>query len=441
MRSMDAIVRSAGPATDDSSARGADPLRGSAGKPDAALRIAAVNRLVMLQERGELTGEHLRLVSTYLGVHRRTVERWISRARIQGPAATAGRERFILTQDLRVRLAYWRGNASALHRELVAEAREKGTDPPSLPTLLRAIRRDLSPGDRAGLRLGEPARRTYDVYLARPAVHRNEVWESDHVQVPVEVDVGGNLRKPWVTWFIDCGTNVIPGFAATPGYPSRESILAALRSALLREDPYGPFGGLPTRVRIDRGRDFLSKTVASALGSFAVAVNDLPAYRPHLKGTVEGLNRSAERMFFAELPRYTHAPVLANRKYADPDQPAITWEAFMLRLFAWVRTWNFEHVIDDSAGCTPRQLWVDDLTPIEDVTREAVWEFTLEGTGKDHVITNKGVQWKRRHYIDDWMNGIVGTPVRIRYMPHHDHEVEVYHARTGKWVRLHEGAS
>ncbi|ARF81993.1 hypothetical protein HS99_0009090 [Kitasatospora aureofaciens] len=61
-------------------------------------------------------------------------------------------------------------------------------------------------------------------------------------------------------------------------------------------------------MRIDRGKDFLSRTVTSALGALAIPGHNLPAYSPHLKGTVENLNRCAERMLFASLPRYTHTP-------------------------------------------------------------------------------------------------------------------------------------
>lgn len=149
----------------------------------------------------------------------------------------------------------------------------------------RAIRADLSPGERAGLRFGEKARREHDVFLRRPATARNDAWEADHVEAPVEVDVDGRLVKPWVTWFVDCATNVILGAAVTPGYPSRESILAALRAAILRDTAFGPAGGLPTLVRIDRAKDFLSNAVSAALAVFAVKVVDLPGYPPHLKGT------------------------------------------------------------------------------------------------------------------------------------------------------------
>lgn len=62
---------------------------------------------------------------------------------------------------------------------------------------------------------------------------------------------------------------------------------------------------------IDQGKDFLAGTVTAALGAFAMRVTGLPAYTPHLKGTVETLNGAVERMLFAEMPRYTHAQTLA----------------------------------------------------------------------------------------------------------------------------------
>ncbi|MFF3787501.1 hypothetical protein [Streptomyces sp. NPDC001933] len=82
------------------------------------------------------------------------------------------------------------------------------------------------------------------------------------------------------------------GAAVTPGHPSRESVLAALRAAVVCEEPFGPQGGLPEKGRVDRGKDFLSKTVAAAFNALDVTVEDLPPYTPHLKGTVEGLNRA-----------------------------------------------------------------------------------------------------------------------------------------------------
>ena len=70
----------------------------------------------------------------------------------------------------------------------------------------------------------------------------------------MEVDVEGQLLKPWVTWFVDAGTNVVCGTAVTPGPASRESILAGLRAAITLEAPCGPPGGLPEASRRGRKR-------------------------------------------------------------------------------------------------------------------------------------------------------------------------------------------
>ncbi|WKX01777.1 transposase family protein (plasmid) [Rhodococcus aetherivorans] len=331
-----------------------------------------------------------------------------------------------------MRLAYWRGNASALHRELLEQEKQGGAPAPSLATLHRAIRQDISPGDRAGLREGERARRRFDVFLQRPPSHRNAVWEADHVEAPVQVEADGRLVKPWVTWFVDAAHDVILGVAVTPRTPNRESVLAALRAAVMRREPYGPAGGLPAAVRIDRGKDFLSHTVADALGAFAVRVDDLPAYGAHLKGTVETINGAAEKMLFAGLPRYTHRQTHVSGAPVDPDQPPLSFEMFTAEVLGWVRWWNTEHTLTERGERTPMQSWDDDPTPIHDADETRLWMFTLEDDRRRRTITTKGVAFGRgRHYVADWMVGLVGTGVRIRYMPHHTGEIEVFDADTG----------
>ncbi|MFB6784521.1 hypothetical protein ACFCX0_46490 [Streptomyces sp. NPDC056352] len=195
-----------------------------------------------------------------LGVRERAVWRWSAAAEQDESAAAAPGERtryygrFTTTPEVRALLGLWRGNVAAAHRELTARAaRGEGEPPPSIPTLHRAIRRDLSLGERAGPAGGEREARRHDVFLSRPRGWRNQVWEADHVQAPVLIDVEGTALRPWITWFVDCATNAITGVAVTPGSPSRESVLTALRAAVVREKPFGPQGGLPERARAVRG--------------------------------------------------------------------------------------------------------------------------------------------------------------------------------------------
>ncbi|WP_435836566.1 transposase [Streptomyces asoensis] len=400
-----------------------------------------MRRLLTLRAGGKLTAGHVRVAADALGVSERTVWRWLAAAESDeaaaaGPGARprAG-ARFTITPEVRGLLALWKGNVRAVHRELVLRAARQSppAGAPSLTTLHRAIRRDLTPGERAGLAGGERAARKHDVFLARPRGWRNQVWETDHVQAPVLVDVDGTARRPWITWFTDCATNAITGVAVTPGDPSRESVLAALRSAVLREDPYGPFGGLPEKVRVDRGKDFLSRTVIAAFDLLDVTVEDLPAYTPHLKGTVEGLNRAVESMFLTALPGYARQPRPGKRPARPKDEVLLGFEDFTARLLAWTLWWNNEHHPAPLRGKTPLEAWQDDPTPLRDVPAADLWTFTLEDAGT-RTLTTRGVRFRKRDYAAAWMTGQTGIQVRIRFMPHHDHRIEIYHAATNCYL-------
>ncbi|MEU5583451.1 transposase [Streptomyces huasconensis] len=379
----------------------------------SALRGPAVRRLLALRQEQKLTTRHVRLMAQSLEVTERTVWRWLAAAeRDESAAAEPGaraqtRDRFTVTPEVRRLLALWKGNVAAVHRELTVRAARQSppaAPPPSLPTLHRAIQRDLMPGERAGLAGGERAARKHDVFLARPRPWRNKVWETDHVQAPVLVEVNGKPRRPWITWFTDCATNAITGVAVTPGDPSRESVLAALRSAVLREEPYGPFGGVPEKVRVDRGKDFLSRTVTAAFDLLDVTVEDLPAYTPHLKGTVEGLNRAVESMFLAALPGYARQPRPGKRASRPKDEVLLGFEDFTARLLDWTRWWNTEHRPAPLRGKTPLEAWQDDPTPLRDVPAADLWTFTLEDAGT-RTLTTRGIRFRRRDYVGPWMTG------------------------------------
>ncbi|WP_052434695.1 Mu transposase C-terminal domain-containing protein [Streptacidiphilus melanogenes] len=419
----------------------------------AALRGPAVRRLLELREGGALKSDHVRSVAAALAVSERTVWRWLAAAQSNPHAAAAPgfrdrrATRFTVTEEVRRLLALWKGNVAAVQRELAARAAartametalEAAPGPgrgvvgvPSLTTLHRAIRRDLSAGERAGLAGGERAARKHDVFLSRPRGWRNQVWETDHVQVPVRVDVEGRPQRPWITWFVDCATCAVTGAAVTPGAPSRESVLAALRSAVLTQEPYGPFGGLPERVRVDRGKDFRSRAVAAAFTALDVTVEELPAYTPHLKGTVEGLNRSVESMFLVALPGYVRQPRPGRRPAAPRDEELLSFEDFTERLLEWIGWWNTEHHPRGLGGRTPLQAWQADATVLREIPARDVWTLTLEDAGM-RKITTGGVRFRNRSYVAAWMTGHAGAQVRVRYMPHHDHEIELFDPVSGR---------
>ncbi|MFE2267235.1 Mu transposase C-terminal domain-containing protein [Streptomyces griseosporeus] len=132
------------------------------------------------------------------------------------------------------------------------------------------------------------------------------------------------------------------------------------------------------------------------------------------------------------MPGYTHAPTLRGGKPVDPDQPLLHFEAFVEQVLTWVHHWNHDNTLKCLQGQTPRQAWDADPTLIDTVAAEDLHTYTLERHGKPLTINNSGVRWRKRNYIADWMHGRVGEKVHLRYLPHHDHRVELYDPHTGR---------
>jgi putative transposase len=76
-------------------------------------------------------------------------------------------------------------------------------------------------------------------------------------------------------------------------------------------------------------------------------------------------------------------------------------------------------------GRTPVEAWQADPTPLSDIPESALWGLMLEDDGRVRKLSSHGVRWRGRDYLGAWMAGQAGRSVRIRHMPHHDHEIEV----------------
>ncbi|WP_241990228.1 MULTISPECIES: Mu transposase C-terminal domain-containing protein [unclassified Streptomyces] len=390
-------------------------------------------QLLRLRAAGELTTAHVRLVADAVGVHKRTVWTWLARAEETGSAEKPERTRFRITEEVIEVLADYQGNVKRAHERLVEVAVAAGRKPPGLTTLHDAIARDLDPGFLASLREGIPAARGFDPCFQRPAVARNEVWEGDHKQAETVVMMPD--KKPsrvWVTWFEDRSTGYVMGWAVTAGSAHRGSVLAAVRASVLREAPYGPPGGLPRLVRVDGGADFLSKTVLRAFGLLGVPVHRVRSARH--KGGVERLNLTSMTRFFADLPRCTKAPRLDHRHRLGETDPPLTFEAFVGLLGEWVHKHNTEHVIQRT-GMTPLDAWQADPAEIRsEPSASELRALMLESDNKVHKITSHGVEFAGRAYMPENGVGRIGLEVRVRWMPHHTHEIDLYTFRGNRYL-------
>jgi putative transposase len=410
---------------------------------DTKLRAETVRHLLHLDQQNALTTLHLNTVAQAYGVHQRTVRRWIDNARAHnGTYTLAERHRFTLTAHMVDEIAIARGNINAAYQRLTDHPYPDDPPLPNLATFYTAVHAVFDKGMLIGLRHGEKARRRYDVHGQEIFDHRNQVWEGDHVQASVWVDVEGEPVKAWITWFIDCFTKAILGWAITPGYPNSGSIMAAVRSALVRDRPYSPFGGRPGIVRIDGGKDFRSQITAQAFGALAAPLCLLPPGDPEGKGTIEGLNSAVKSNLFQSLPGFVEDDPPTQLPRSTPSgsrKPASTeglmpFQDFVAEVERWITTWNHRRPKRSLGNRTPAHAWNDDLTVIFDVDKEALHTYTLVHVNKPLIITNNGVHWKNNRYIAPWMHGEVTDKVLLRHMPNHTREVELYDAVTSEYL-------
>lgn len=129
-------------------------------------------------------------------------------------------------------------------------------------------------------------------------------------------------------------------------------------------------------------------------------------------------------MLFAALPAHrTKQP--RRRPDRLPTAPALSFEDFTAEVLAFVTWWNTQHHPDGLQGRTPLEAWNADPTPLTDIPASDLWSFTLEDDARTHRITSHGVRFKKHDYLADWMTGQAYREVRVRFMPHHTHEIEV----------------
>ncbi len=98
--------------------------------------------LARVASAGELTTDHVRRLAVECSVSERTFWRWLARSR--SPYPLRERARFRFDEDLRDRVHHLAGNASAVHRELLAAHQVGGPAPPSLKSVQRAVHLDTT---------------------------------------------------------------------------------------------------------------------------------------------------------------------------------------------------------------------------------------------------------------------------------------------------------
>jgi putative transposase len=389
-------------------------------------RALLVRSLRKLQRHGRLTGREIRWAARALEVSERTVWRWLG-AELPDSAGRPGPRPYVLTEADRDALADWHGSAAAAWRA----RRAAGVPLPTLRTFQQAVRRQLSPAERAALADGAEGRRRHTVYLRWESTYRNQVWEADHKQLPVLVlaPKAQRARTPWVTLFLDAYSRLVMGWAISL-YPSSATVLSALRMGLVIDPDRGPWGGVPTMLRWDNGLEFAAAALTRAAASLGSVVSPTPPYTPHLKGKIERLHRTITQEFLKGLPFYTDGPRAADRTLYGPAVDPITLDRFAADFDTWIRAYNTTRPHRGLGGQTPLERWCSDATPIDHVPADQLRGLLL--ADQERTIGKDGIHFRGLVYVAAEFNGRVGQRVTVLYMPHDPRQIEL--KLDGSWV-------
>lgn len=316
----------------------------------------------------------------------------------------------------------WKGNSAQAWRERRAEDART----PTLRTFQRAVRRTLTPGDRAVVREGVAGRRRHQVYLRWEPEARNQLWETDHslLEVPVLFPRCRHPRRPWLTSFVDGYSRAIMGWAISE-QPSAATVLAALGAAIRIDAERGPFGGIPGCLHCDGGLEFGAEVLTQACAVLAIRRTTAPPYSPHLKGKVERVHHTIAVQFLADLPHFVDGPRDAAGRLWGANGAVLPLAQLVGGFDRWVTTYNGERPHQGLDGQTPLQRWQEDAAPLRVVgDEELYWTLLAAKPGK---VNASGIRFHNLDFVAPELNGLVGERIEIRFRPHDDTSIEVFH--------------
>ncbi len=163
----------------------------------------------------------------------------------------------------------------------------------------------------------------------------NERWEMDHHTLDVLICDKVTKKivgRAWLTIVLDYYTRGICSFVISIGYPDSATVLEAIRLAILPKSEEflqsigakcgWPMSGRPDEIATDRGSDFISFAVQSAILAMGIDCTVLPPYTAQQKGETERFFGVMNTGFVHRLPGTTKGSP-KERGDVDPAEFAV----------------------------------------------------------------------------------------------------------------------
>lgn len=279
----------------------------------------------------------------------------------------------------------------------------------------RQVVREIDRVDRFEL-----LKRRYGVARARTATRvfgeKSEVLrplqrvEIDHTPLDVlclSDDLQRILGRAYATVVIDVATRMILAIWISFRPPNADSVLRALKQAILPKDGLlkamglkgdWPAWGLMETLYLDNGKEFHSNALEAALSDLGITAVFCPPREPFMKGTIERFLKSLNYDAVHRFPGTTFAKFGLREDYRSEMHAALTLSDVRRLVVKWVvevysREWH------RGIQACPLQKWLEFVDPAAQrlPARVDILDVVLAPSVERH-LTSKGIEINGLHY-------------------------------------------
>lgn len=274
----------------------------------------------------------------------------------------------------------------------------------------------------------------------RPTTYANQRAQADHKRLDLWSRVLENgVWLPvvvWVTVLLDDYSRAILGISMTTHAANSWSITQAFRHAFLpKAEPGWLVHGKPAVFQCDRGADFMSASVASALAVLGIELDPDPAYYPNRKGKIERFFRTMDQACLRGLPGHMEAIGTSEGAAKKHINELLTPEQILREIKRWIVE-EYHQRTHDSTDRKPLELWqetVDLRVPSE----EEVFRVLLRQDAKTRKVQPMMKFKKNGQGGVYWSPDLLpyyGKEVRVAYNPENVSRIALFSLDKGEFL-------
>ncbi len=265
-----------------------------------------------------------------------------------------------------------------------------------------------------------------------PAQYPLDVVEVDHSPLDLYVLDDENflpLGRPWITVMKDRYSGVILGFSFSFRKTGIESIFACLKHSITPHDdiherwpdiqnPWPAFGVGHYYV-FDRGTDFTSPELQTAINSLGAHYEYCAVHSPWLKGSIERFFKTLNETLFETLPGKTFSN-LKDRGDYDPAKDAVIRVSTLVYL---IHKWACDHhniFPDVRKQARPIDLWNEGIGIAPPPYPNSMDELNIIlGERNTSSLSQEGIRYKWITYANETLSDImdeVGKGTKVDFI-------------------------